>query len=366
MHETLGPSPRLAMAPRAPRAPREPREPREPRDPWEPREPRVPCSLGPPAARQRAGDCAAPVAIACYMAASVGMVVANKRAVGSLHAGTVLLAVQQLFTCAAVLAMSFFRVVALEGSWPDALRWSPTGMLSGLVLWAGMQAVKRASLATLTVVRNASPLFLLVAEWLAFGHRPTTGKVASLVVILVGVCVYTWDDMQDSSFDPMGIFFILLDAFLVCIDSLLERYLLALNPVDLSTPSCVLVTNSVGLIPVALLLLGPCSDEWSELEIDSSGMIWGLLTLPLGVAMAFVGISLRRVVSATAAVVVANVDKVVVLLYGVLFMGDGLDTWKGVGCAFALAGGAWHAVARRSAPDEGPSTEPMVQFQGAL
>lgn len=288
-------------------------------------------------------------AIAAYMLASVGMVVANKQTVSTLRAGTVLLALQMAVTCLAVLVLFACGLAPIEGTASAALRWAPTGILSGLLLWAGMEAVKHASLSTLTVLRNASPMFLLAAEWAAFGTRPTLGKAASLLVILVGVCLYTWADLQDANTDYRGIIFVLLDAALVCLDSLLERYLLALNPVNLSTGALVLVGNAVGLLPVAVLLLGPCAGEWAELHVDLRGSMWGLATLPGGVAMAYLGLLLRRVVSATGAVVVSNVDKVVVLLYGILCMGDRMDAWKVSGCALALVGGAWHAVAGSSA-----------------
>lgn len=319
---------------------------------------------------ERAAGWTAPMAVAAYMAASMTMLVANKQAVGALHAGTVLLALQQIFTCLAILALRLARVVRLDFNWPDVLRWTPVGILSGMVLWACMQAVKRASLVTLTVVRNVNPLFLLFAEWYAFGLRPGRGAVASLVVILVGICLYTWDDLQDSKTDPMGVVFILIDACLVCMESLLERYLLAVRPVELSLAMCVLIANAVGLVPVSILLLGPCYPEWSELKIDTPGVIWGSLTMPCGVGLAFMGVLLRCIVSATGALVVSNVDKVLILLCGIVFMGDRLDVYKGLGCLLALVGGVWHAIARRTPSESGPleslgpPSTSMTDFRG--
>lgn len=304
--------------------------------------------------------CTATTTVVGYMAASVGMVIANKRAVGLLRAGTVLLAAQLLVTIAFVLLGATLRLLRPRGTLSGAARWSPTGVLNGLLLWTGMQSVKRSSLSTLTVVRNASPLFVLVAEWFAFGAQPSTGKVLSLVVILVGVCIYTWADLQDASTDRLGVVFIALDAFLVSVDGLLERYLLAVNPIDLNLAACVLVQNCTALLVTLLLLAGPLSGEWAEAETSELGLAWGALSLPGGVAMSFLGVFIRRVVSATAALVVSNVDKVMVLLYGVVVMGDGMDRFRAIGCVLALAGGAWHALAPASGGRRAPAATPAA------
>jgi len=292
-------------------------------------------------------------AVFTYMAASVGMTIANKRAVVAIHAGTILVGAQLAATCVIVLALWMCRLTRVEGTARAAAIWAPTGLLSGLTLWSGMEALKYASLSTLMVVRNAGPLLLLLAEWLAFGVRPSGGMTASLVVILAGVFLYTWEDLQGSSPEALGLLFIALDMCLVCVGSLLERYLLALRPVELSTGGLVLTSNLVGLLPVALLLAGPCSSELSRLHLAGGGLLWSLATLPGGAAIAYCNILLRRAVSATAALVVTNVDKVLVLAYGVACLGDRMGFCQAAGCTLALFGGACHAWARAaSVPPE--------------
>eukprot|EP00933_Yihiella_yeosuensis_P005960 TRINITY_DN110586_c0_g1_i1.p1 TRINITY_DN110586_c0_g1~~TRINITY_DN110586_c0_g1_i1.p1 ORF type:complete len:344 (-),score=26.30 TRINITY_DN110586_c0_g1_i1:12-1043(-) len=301
-------------------------------------------------------------AVAFYMMSSVGMTVANKRAVGSFHAGTVLLGIQLLATCVIVILLWACGMTRIEGTRSAMMTWAPTGLLSGGVMWAGMQALKHASLSTLTVVRNASPLFLLLAEWRLFHVKPSKSATLSLLVILTGVCIYTWDDLQVEHGDVLGIVYIALDAFLVCIDGMLERYLLALKPVELSTGALVLISNGVGLLPVILLLMGPCAAEWSEIHIDTSSLIWGCLTLPGGALMSYSSVFLRCSVSATAALVVANADKILILGYGILCMKDQMNILKTSGCALALLGSAWHAWARVSSEGRVASEESGQAF----
>lgn len=296
------------------------------------------------------------------------MTVANKSAVASLQAGTILVLAQLLATCGIVLILRVLGLASIRGSWGAVMRWAPIGLLFGLLLFTGMQALKYASLSTLTVLRNGSPLFLLFAEWRCFRLQPTPGMVASLVVILAGVCLYTWGDVRAAG-DLRGILYIFVDIMIVCVDRLLERYLLGIKPLDLSIGAIVLVQNLCGSVTVALLLIGPCAGEWNDLKVETPGVLWGLISLVGGAAMAYTSVFLARAVSATAALVVANVDKVVVLGYGVLCMGDRMDATRLIGCTLSLGGGAMHAVARlRVKDDANDEPQPMsfISMQGPV
>jgi len=274
--------------------------------------------------------------------------VANKHAVSALRTGTLLVAAQLAASCFAAGTMHVLRLARVDGQREDALRWAPVGLLFGLLLWVGMGAVRYATLSTLTVVRNVGPLVLLLGEWLLFGVRPNRGMLLSLLLLLSGVLVYTVEDLRGPApADSRGVLLVLLDISIVCVDRLLERYLLVLRPVELSTGALVLITNAVGLLPVLLLLAGPCRNEL-RMPTEGAGLGWAVVTLVLGTLLAYVSVFLGRAVSATCALVVANVDKVAVLGYGVLFMGDHMGQMKTLGCSLALAGGAWHALARGS------------------
>jgi len=53
-------------------------------------------------------------------------------------------------------------------------------------------------------------------------------------------------------------------------------------------------------------------------------------------------------ISATTMLVVTNLNKFVVIAFGILFLGES-RTWQAVlGCCAALGGGVWYAVARKN------------------
>eukprot|EP00439_Symbiodinium_sp_Y106_P047003 s723_g6.t1 len=285
-----------------------------------------------------------------YMICSVGMVVANKEAATRLQAGTILLAMQQLATILVACVLHILGSKEIRGNMHEVIRWSPIAVLSGLILWTGMQALMYASLSTLTVIRNASPLILLGAERLMFGVPITKDAIISLSTILIGVVIYCSDDI--STKEALGIFLVVLDAAFVCLDRLAQRYLLQEMPVSLSSSALVLVSNAVGLLFSFALLFYPMHTELHEVEWTPAGISWSIASCIGGAAIAYAGIGLSRNLSATAALVVTNIDKVLVLCYGVMMLGDHFDSTKLCGCTFALVGGTWHAWGRLRAGEE--------------
>jgi len=284
------------------------------------------------------------------MICSVGMVVANKEAATRLQAGTILLAMQQLATILVACVLHILGSKEIRGNMHEVIRWSPIAVLSGLILWTGMQALMYASLSTLTVIRNASPLILLGAERLMFGVPITKDAIISLSTILIGVVIYCSDDI--STKEALGIFLVVLDAAFVCLDRLAQRYLLQEMPVSLSSSALVLVSNAVGLLFSFALLFYPMHTELHEVEWTPAGISWSIASCIGGAAIAYAGIGLSRNLSATAALVVTNIDKVLVLCYGVMMLGDHFDSTKLCGCTFALVGGTWHAWGRLRAGEE--------------
>ncbi|CAK9017115.1 unnamed protein product [Durusdinium trenchii] len=298
-------------------------------------------SLPPPL---NAADDPAIKATALYMICSVGMVVANKEAATRTQAGTILLAMQQCATITVAGVLHLVGAKLIRGNFHAVIRWTPIAVLSGLNLWTGMQALMYTTLSTLTVIRNASPLILLGAEHFMFGVAITKDAIVSLAIILLGVLIYCSDDI--SSQEALGILFVILDAFIVCLDRLAQRYLLQETPVNLSISALVLVSNIVGLFFSLALLFYPMHAELHETEWTMPGIAWALASCFGGAAIAYAGIGLSRNLSATGALVVTNIDKVLVLLYGILMLGDRFTTPKIVGGTLALLGGTWHAWSR--------------------
>ena len=64
--------------------------------------------------------------------------------------------------------------------------------------------------------------------------------------------------------------------------------------------------------------------------------------------ISWAGLNAQMYISATTMLVVTNLNKFVVIAFGILFLGES-RTWQAVlGCCAALGGGVWYAVARKN------------------
>ena len=68
----------------------------------------------------------------------------------------------------------------------------------------------------------------------------------------------------------------------------------------------------------------------------------------VGTVISWAGLNAQMYISATTMLVVTNLNKFVVIAFGILFLGES-RTWQAVlGCCAALGGGVWYAVARKN------------------
>ena len=71
-----------------------------------------------------------------------------------------------------------------------------------------------------------------------------------------------------------------------------------------------------------------------------------------GMAIGYTAINAQQYVSATTMLVITNLNKVVVVIVGVLFMHEPHGPVAMVGISIALAGGVWYALARNNVADQ--------------
>ena len=84
---------------------------------------------------------------------------------------------------------------------------------------------------------------------------------------------------------------------------------------------------------------------------------WIVLALSavVGLAIGWAGINLQQYVSATSLLVLTNVNKVIVILIGILFLGDSASWASVLGAVVALGGGVCYGLARRCVAQTGSS-----------
>ena len=85
-----------------------------------------------------------------------------------------------------------------------------------------------------------------------------------------------------------------------------------------------------------------------EVAMERGDVVLLLLSCVVGTVISWAGLNAQMYISATTMLVVTNLNKFVVIAFGILFLGES-RTWQAVlGCCAALGGGVWYAVARKN------------------
>lgn len=288
------------------------------------------------------------VSCSFYLVSSAGMSVFNKLAILALPLPITLVMVQMVFTCASIGAS--WRSVHI-GSRRDALRWGLTvPLLFSAMLVSSMVAMEHNTLGTVVVFRNVAPLFtLLIERMFRVPMQVSRGTVGSLLLIVAGVVMYNWNSIALSR---VGLAAIVCNMIFAVLERLLQRHLMAQEPVDISKPGMMLLNNSCGLVPNMLLLLvyqacpprppessspplplslcGTCCcslahvlrarralgaaqepPRWGEVFGALGRQGWTTIALSCvnGLAISYAGLRVQQLVTATTFMVLTNVNK---------------------------------------------------------
>lgn len=282
-----------------------------------------------------------------YMAASAGMMIVNKLVLRGSHLPITVVIVQMLFTVGVLVAVPGMRNSLHFGSAMDAWRWArAVPPLFAMMLVSSMLALDYASMGALVVVRNLAPVPALISE----GFIDRTLKVDPQTVLaistsLAGVLLYAKNDLSSSS---IGLLFMALNLFAAVAERVVQRKLIALDPIDVSKQGMMMINNGVGAV-----LLIPLMAAFGELghlhELAAfDARQWGLLLLSCinGVAISYAGIAVQQYVTASTFLVLTNSNKFAVIAFGIFVLGEA-RAWQAVlGCVVALAGGVWYGKAR--------------------
>jgi solute carrier family 35 protein len=255
------------------------------------------------------------------MLVSAGMSIFNKLAVVHLPLPLTIVTIQMSFTVMTLL----LRPSSLRwGNSDDIKRWAFTvPLLFFGMLASSMVAMQYASLGTIVVCRNIAPLPTMFIEGMfRIPFVMTSRTVLSLLVIVAGVSLY---EAHEIRFSSSALVAILVNMVFAVLERIMQRHLMANNPVDLSKGMMMLLNNGIGLIPTLLLaLLSGEHRQWSEKLIGMDGRAFTFLLISCvnGLAISYAGIRLQHMVAATSFMVVTNVNKFAVILFGILTLGE--------------------------------------------
>ena len=291
---------------------------------------------------------------AAYMVCSSGMMLVNKKVVRDFKSPISILSLQLAF--AVIVLATCFAWTLRCGSWRDVWRYlrliSP--LFTGMLL-SSMLAQVYAPVGLQVVMRNLAPLVALPLERM-FNEPVVADRStwAALVTIALGVALYVSESVVDIS--PLDLFagtaLMLINLVLAVFERLAMRWMLVLEPVSISKPGMLFINNAGALPPVGLLLLLPAFNEtwqWRNMWPQATPVDYALLLFSgvIGVSIGYTALLTQHLVSATTQLVLTNANKVIVVVVGMLFMGDPHGPLAVIGISVAIGGGAWYAHARR-------------------
>ena len=279
-----------------------------------------------------------------FMVCSAGMMIFNKLVLRAARLPVTVVMIQMAFT---VLALCAVPCSLRFGSMRDVVRWAlSVPFLFVIMLASSMFALDRASMGAIVVFRNVAPLITLAVERMLQERVELDAQTAaSLVYVLGGVWLYV---SHDVSFSREGLGFMLLNMAAAVLERILQRRMIAVEPIDVSKTGMMLLNNAVALLPATALLYATGEHtRWGELrQLDAVG--WAMLGASCvnAVAISWAGINAQGYVTATTFMVLANMNKFAVIAFGVAFLHEA-RSWQAIaGCVIALSGGAWYARAR--------------------
>lgn len=295
-----------------------------------------------------------------FMACSAGMMLVNKQVVRTFHTPVLVLDIQLVF--ASLVLPTFFFWTLRFGSSRDVWRWMRVvPLLYAGMLASSMIAQLYASVGLQVAIRNLGPLVALPIEtW--FNEPIVADKWTwlSMLVILAGVIMYVSESIHEQVVSELaaGILLMLLNLVIALFERLFQRKLIALEPVDVSKTGMLLLNNIGAILPVSALLLIPGTLH----ETDIVGEHWNASRTPMdyvllviscitGVAIGWTAINAQQYVTATTMLVITNLNKVVVVIIGAVFMAEPHGPLAMCGIALALAGGVGYALARNVVAD---------------
>ena len=295
-----------------------------------------------------------------FMVCSAGMMLVNRQVVRLFHTPLIILDIQLLFA-AIVLPTLFFWALRF-GSWRDVWRWVSvvTPLYAGM-LGTSMIAQLYAGVGLQVAIRNLGPLIALPIESV-FNEPIVADKWTwlSLLVILAGVIMYVSEviHQQDMSELVAGILLMILNLIVALFERLFQRRLIAIEPVDVSKTGMLLLNNAGAILPVSALLLVPGQLH----ETDIVALHWNaertwdhyaalVISCITGVAIGWTAINAQQYVTATTMLVITNLNKVVVVIIGAVFMAEPHGALAMSGMALALSGGVFYALARNGVAD---------------
>jgi len=292
--------------------------------------------------------------VSCWMVCSVGLMVFNKLAITEFPLECTLVAMQMLFTAAAMVTVCWSSIHI--GSLKDALRWCMVVPFFCGMLLTSMFALSNASMTTVVTFRAITPLVALSIERFYPNPLKVTPAIVACIMAMIGGAIIYAHEMDIS--DRAAIGWLALNNFFALGDRLLQRLMLAKdqNPVDISKTGVTMLNNAIGMVPLAVVAY--CTGEFKDLgpafsKMDNMGMCWVAVSCVVGLGISYCGVWAQSLISATSFLVLVNANKFFIIFLETFVMGTKtMSPIQIIGASIAVLAAAAYGEARSRAEAE--------------
>lgn len=225
-----------------------------------------------------------------------------------------------------------------EGGWRVVLLGATLGAGQTLCFWESIKTLET-SVAVLLFYTYPAITLLLDRFVLKQPVRPIA--VLCIAVILLGAALITGPGLHRGTLDPRGVAWALPAPLIYAVYLALNARLLRRHPA---------LIGATGLFTGMALTFGLMAG-WLGLQVPASTGGWVLVLFvalgPGALTMTLFTYSVPRL-GASSFAILANTELVVVVLIGVLVLGEAVTPWRLIGGALIVAGIVTHALSRGS------------------
>jgi len=285
-----------------------------------------------------------------FSVCSVSMHTLNKAAVAFTHMPSTVTAIQMLVAVVVMVCGNAGELRKADRG--QMLRWCLVPVAYAAMLNTSLIGYQYLSLTLVTVFRNLAPLVTMCVEGVIMPpeHRPTVTLpiVASILVMIAGALLFS---STETSFSWIGLGLVVVNTCIAIADRVIQRRLLVKECKDLAFPVCMIINNSLGLIPTLVLVWAQGEfQQFQQSKInwtDPGIIVLVLMSAVVGLVLGLSGLMCQKALSATSFQVMQNISKVFVVFIGVEVFGDKMaGASRMFGMFLSLAGSAAYGYAR--------------------
>merc|ERR1719188_888775 len=237
------------------------------------------------------------------------------------------------FAGAVILLMEFRKMSFTR--YMDLLRWSVVPLAFAGMLATSMWAMREASLPAVLILKNFLPIVSFAAEKALFDTplSVTKSMIFSLLLTFAGTVLYGF---ADASVTNLGKLLVVVNCGFTLADRLVQTYYLKLSKdFTLSVPLCMLLNNTLGVVPIlALAYASGEMPQWGAVvaQAESATWLWVVLSSGCGACLGYVGLKTQQLVSGTTVLVLQNFNKVLLLATSAAVLGNSMPPLSWLGC----------------------------------